>query len=409
MRLPLLAIAWLSLSHAFLPPGPRRPVPLLARRALRRIVPAAAAAAAPPPLAPTAPAPAFPVQPLELEAELSESFMRYAMSIIMGRALPDLRDGLKPVHRRILFAMHELGLKPSGGYRKCARVVGEVLGKFHPHGDLSVYDALVRMSQDFTMQAPLVAGHGNFGSLDNDPPAAMRYTECKLAPLSAEALLADITEDTVDFVDNFDGNEVEPMILPARLPMLLLNGATGIAVGMATNVPPHNLGEIVDALNLLIESRVGAGAAIPVSDDALFRAVPGPDFPTGGVILGTSGAKGMYATGHGSVSVRATAAVEVIEGRTAGGRPRRCTALVVSEVPYQCNKAALLECIAGLVNEKKIEGIADFRDESNREGVRIVIELKKDAVPAVVLNNLFQKTGLQTTFSGKSAAVWRWA
>lgn len=378
------------------------------------------------------------VVPLELENELSDSFMRYAMSIIMGRALPDVRDGLKPVHRRILFAMHELGLRPSGGYRKCARVVGEVLGKFHPHGDMSVYDALVRMSQDFTMSAPLVAGHGNFGSLDNDPPAAMRYTECKLASLAANALLTDVDPRTVDYVDNFDGNEQEPTILPAQLPFLLLNGATGIAVGMATNVPPHNLGELVNALTAMIDKRIEyydtPGAVLPIvtppiassvdavksreqgaqpivreaweiNDDELFCLVPAPDFPTGGIIMGTSGAHKMHATGQGSVTVRARASVETVETRTASGRVNGRVAIIVTEVPYQTNKAALLERIAALVNEKKILGVSDLRDESDREGLRIVIELKRDAIPEIVLNNLFQKTPLQTSFSGNFLAI----
>jgi DNA gyrase subunit A len=262
--------------------------------------------------------------------------------------------------------MHELNLKPSGGYRKCARVVGEVLGKFHPHGDLSVYDALVRMAQDFVMSAPLVAGHGNFGSLDNDPPAAMRYTECKLSPLASSALLADLDSDTVDFAPNFDGNEVEPVVLPARLPLLLLNGATGIAVGMATNVPPHNLGELVSALDAFLDAKLktcdnqAAAAAAAGSDEAstvaaavaaveeekvsdaeLFKLVPGPDFPTGGVILGRSGARGMYATGHGSVALRALAAVEEVSARTASGKITTRTAVVVREVPYSCNKACV--------------------------------------------------------------------
>eukprot|EP00614_Pseudopedinella_elastica_P000294 CAMPEP_0172602244 /NCGR_PEP_ID=MMETSP1068-20121228/22417_1 /TAXON_ID=35684 /ORGANISM="Pseudopedinella elastica, Strain CCMP716" /LENGTH=907 /DNA_ID=CAMNT_0013403533 /DNA_START=29 /DNA_END=2752 /DNA_ORIENTATION=- len=321
----------------------------------------------------------------------------------MGRALPDLRDGLKPVHRRILFAMHELGLRPSGGYRKCARVVGEVLGKFHPHGDLSVYEALVRMAQDFVMQAPLVSGHGNFGSLDNDPPAAMRYTECKLAALASAALLADVDlPGTVDFADNFDGNEREPVILPARLPLLLVNGAQGIAVGMATNVPPHNLGELCAALDEMLDHRI-RGEGTDVSEGRLLELVPAPDFPTGGLIMGLEGAAKLFSEGRGSVVLRAKTSFETLASR--GGRGQAREAIVVHEVPYQCNKASLLERIAELVNDKKLLGVADLRDESDRDGVRVVIELKRDAVPAVVLNNLFQKTPLQTSFPGNFLAL----
>eukprot|EP00613_Pedinella_sp_CCMP2098_P070681 CAMPEP_0171933674 /NCGR_PEP_ID=MMETSP0993-20121228/31419_1 /TAXON_ID=483369 /ORGANISM="non described non described, Strain CCMP2098" /LENGTH=998 /DNA_ID=CAMNT_0012574233 /DNA_START=224 /DNA_END=3220 /DNA_ORIENTATION=- len=348
----------------------------------------------------------------------------------MGRALPDIRDGLKPVHRRILYAMHELKLNPSGGYRKCARVVGEVLGKFHPHGDLSVYDALVRMAQDFTMAAPLVQGHGNFGSLDSDPPAAMRYTECKLAGLASEALLQDINLNTVDFTPNFDGNENEPVILPSRLPILLLNGAAGIAVGMATNIPPHNLGELCDGLDALIDAKLAYHIArdestnrsavlesqFAVSDAELFKLIPAPDFPTGGIIMGTESARKLYATGHGGVVVRAKTSIEPIEqnGKKRGAAASSATpssstskrmAIIVHEVPYQCNKAALLERMAQLVNEKRLLGVSDLRDESDRDGVRVVIELKRDAVPGVVLNNLFQKTGLQTSFSGNFLAL----
>jgi len=285
--------------------------------------------------------------------------------------------------------MHELNLKPSGGYRKCARVVGEVLGKFHPHGDLSVYDALVRMAQDFVMSAPLVAGHGNFGSLDNDPPAAMRYTECKLSPLASSALLADLDSDTVDFAPNFDGNEVEPVVLPARLPLLLLNGATGIAVGMATNVPPHNLGELVGALDAFLDAKLttcekqaAAAAAVAdegneastaaavaaveeekVTDAELFKLVPGPDFPTGGVILGRSGARSMYATGHGSVALRALAGIEEVSARTASGKITTRTAVVVREVPYSCNKVRVraMKCHKLRPPCKKLTGTCDYR------------------------------------------------
>jgi len=335
------------------------------------------------------------VLPTELNLELSSSFMQYAMSTILGRALPDARDGLKPVHRRILFAMHVLNLQPESSYRKCARVVGEVLGKYHPHGDASVYDALVRMAQDFVMSAPLVAGHGNFGSVDDDPAAAMRYTECKLSLLARDALLKDINLDTVDFAPNFDGNEVEPLVLPARVPMLLLNGATGIAVGMATNVPPHNLGEVLDGTLALIEDP-------SLSDDKLLRLIPAPDFPTGGDIMGLEGPRKLYTNGSGSIVMRAKTHMETIP--MGGGRQVR-NAIVVTELPYQVNKASLLEKIADMVNEKKMEGISDLRDESDREGIRVVIELKRDAMPSVVENNLFKKTALQSSFPGNFLAL----
>ncbi|CAM9596691.1 unnamed protein product [Chrysoparadoxa australica] len=334
------------------------------------------------------------ILPIELEAELRSSFMQYAMSVILGRALPDARDGLKPVHRRILYAMHGLNLSPEGGYRKCARVVGEVLGKYHPHGDVAVYDALVRMAQDFVMGAPLVAGHGNFGSVDNDPAAAMRYTESKLSHIARDALLSDINLDTVDFQPNFDGNEEEPLVLPARLPMVLLNGASGIAVGMATNIPPHNLGELVSATIALIRDP-------ELPDDTLLKLVPAPDFPTGGRIMGLSGSRKLYTTSNGGISVRATTHIESISAR---GRAVR-NAIVVTQIPYMVNKSMLLEKIANLVNDKKLDGVADLRDESDREGVRVVIELKRDAVPQVVENNLFKKTPLQNTFSGNMLAL----
>ena len=272
---------------------------------------------------------------IELNDELRTSFMAYAMSTILSRALPDARDGMKPVHRRVLYAMHELNLSPDSSYRKCARVVGEVLGKYHPHGDQSVYDALVRMAQDFVMLHPLVSGHGNFGSVDNDPPAAMRYTEARLSSIAYETLLADIKEDTVDFASNFDGNEVEPVVLPARLPVLLINGASGIAVGMATNIPPHNLGEIADAIIALINDP-------HLSDEQLFKIIPAPDFPTGGIIIGTDGARKLYETGHGSVLVRAKTEIEVISHSTGGasrGTGRSRNAIVVTELPYMTNKA----------------------------------------------------------------------
>ncbi len=325
--------------------------------------------------------------PTELRNEMSRSYLEYAMSVIVGRALPDARDGLKPVHRRILYAMHELGLTADRPFRKCARVVGEVLGKYHPHGDNAVYEALVRMAQDFSMRAPLISGHGNFGSIDNDPPAAMRYTECRLQQLTSDALLRDIDAETVDFLDNFDGSQQEPIVLPARVPQLLLNGAAGIAVGMATNIPPHNLGELADGLIAFIRNP-------EISDEQLRRIIPGPDFPTGGKILGVSGIRDAYTTGKGSIIMRGVAEIETIG---TGGRSER-DAIVVTELPYQTNKAALIEKIADLVNDKQLEGISDIRDESDREGLRIVIELKRDANPRVVLNNLYKHTPLQTNF-----------
>mmetsp|Transcript_19651 Transcript_19651/g.29154 ORF Transcript_19651/g.29154 Transcript_19651/m.29154 type:complete len:905 (-) Transcript_19651:1171-3885(-) len=329
---------------------------------------------------------------IEFPKEIEDSFLQYALSIILGRALPDARDGLKPVHRRILFAMNELKLVPSSSHRKCARVVGEVLGKFHPHGDMSVYDALVRLAQDFSTNMPLIDGHGNFGSIDADPAAAMRYTECKLTQLSKDALLEDLYEDTVPFVPNFDGNEVEPLVLPARLPILLMNGCAGIAVGMATNVPPHNLKELMAASIAMVKG--------DVTDDELFRLIPAPDFPTGATIMGTDGARQLFKTGNGGVVMRAQTQIENV---VAGKKQR--TAIIATSLPYQTNKAALLEKIANLVNDKKLEGIADLRDESDRDGIRVVIELKRDANPAVVLNNLYKKTPLQTSFSGNFLAL----
>lgn len=337
---------------------------------------------------------------IELPSEIENSFMQYALSIILGRALPDARDGLKPVHRRILFAMNGLSLGPSSGYRKCARIVGEVLGKYHPHGDTAVYDALVRLAQDFTTGTPLIDGHGNFGSIDADPAAAMRYTECRLSKVSHDALLTDINLDTVDYIPNFDGNEVEPTVLPAKLPILLLNGCAGIAVGMATNVPPHNLSELMDACMAITKSQ--EDGAKPVTDKKLFRLVPAPDFPTGACVMGTEGAQALYTTGSGGVIMRAIMHVEQVKyGK--GSKTR--SAIIVTELPYQVNKSALLEKIAFLVNDKKIEGIADLRDESDRDGIRVVIELKRDAVAAVVLNNLYKKTPLQTSFSGNFLAL----
>jgi DNA gyrase subunit A len=332
--------------------------------------------------------------PTDLSNEMSRSYLEYAMSVIVGRALPDARDGLKPVHRRILYAMYELGLTPDRPFRKCARVVGEVLGKYHPHGDTAVYDALVRMAQDFSMRDRLIEGHGNFGSVDNDPPAAMRYTECRLQSLSTNALLRDIEAETVDFVDNFDSSQQEPVVLPARIPQLLINGSSGIAVGMATNIPPHNLGEIIDGTIALIENR-------DLTDKELTQYIPGPDFPTGGQILGRSGIWDAYNTGRGSITMRGVASIETIQQR---GRPEK-EAIIITELPYQTNKAALIEKIAELVNDKRIEGISDIRDESDRTGMRIVIELKRDAYPRVVLNNLYKQTPIQANFGANMLAL----
>jgi len=330
------------------------------------------------------------VKPVTIEEEMRSSYLDYAMSVIVSRALPDVRDGLKPVHRRILYAMNDMGLSPSGPHRKSARIVGEVLGKYHPHGDTSVYDAMVRMAQDFSMRYPLVDGQGNFGSIDNDPPAAMRYTEARLARI-AEEVLVDIQKDTVDFMPNFDDSLKEPAVLPSRLPNLLLNGSAGIAVGMATNIPPHNLGEVCDAVSHLIDK---PDATI----DELIQYVKGPDFPTAGIILGVEGIKSAYTTGHGKVVVRARARSESI-ART--GREQ----IIVTELPYQTNKAALLEDIAELVKDKKISGISDLRDESDRHGMRVVIELRREAQPEQVLNNLYKHTAMQSSFFANMVAL----
>ncbi|MBZ8180205.1 DNA gyrase subunit A [Oscillatoria salina] len=332
--------------------------------------------------------------PTDLRNEMSRSYLEYAMSVIVGRALPDAKDGLKPVHRRILYAMYELGLTPERPFRKCARVVGEVLGKYHPHGDSAVYDALVRMAQSFSMRDPLIAGHGNFGSVDNDPPAAMRYTECRLQSLTTNALLRDIESETVDFVDNFDGSQQEPVVLPARIPQLLLNGASGIAVGMATNIPPHNLGELIEGAIALIHNP-------EISDPGLREFIKGPDFPTGGQILGVSGIRDAYITGRGSITMRGVAQIETIEQR---GRPDR-DAIIITELPFQTNKAALIEKIAEMVNDKRLEGISDIRDESDRSGMRIVVELRRDSNPRVVLNNLYKQTPLQMNFGANMLAL----
>ncbi len=319
---------------------------------------------------------------INIEDEMKRSYLDYAMSVIIGRALPDVRDGLKPVHRRILFGMHELGLQYNRPTRKCAKITGEVLGKYHPHGDIPVYDALVRMAQDFSLRYPLVDGQGNFGSIDGDPPAAMRYTEARLSRIAA-TMIEDIDKETVDFRPNYDESEVEPEVLPARVPNLLINGSSGIAVGMATNVPPHNLTEIVEACIALVQN-----PAIHLSKIA--EIVKGPDFPTGGVILGRAGIQDYFATGRGSIKLRAKAAIEKF------GKDRE--AIIVTEVPYQVNKARLVEHIAALVNEKKLEGISDVRDESDRDGYRVVIELKRGEQAEVVLNNLYKQTQMQTSF-----------
>jgi DNA gyrase subunit A len=320
---------------------------------------------------------------------MKRSYLDYAMSVIVSRALPDVRDGLKPVHRRILFSMHENGHLPDKKYVKSARVVGDVMGKYHPHGDSAIYDALVRMAQDFSMRLPLIDGQGNFGSVDGDPPAAMRYTECRLAQ-PAMALLEDIDKDTVDFQANYDGNEREPTVLPARFPNLLANGAGGIAVGMATNIPPHNLGEIIDACMALIDDPA-------LGIDELINIVPGPDFPTGGTILGRQGIRAAYHLGRGSIVMRGKVEFQTVR--------KEREAIIISEIPYQVNKASMVERIAELVREKKIEGIADLRDESDRDGFRVVVELKREAMPDVVLNQLYRFTPLQSTFGANMVAL----
>lgn len=318
---------------------------------------------------------------IDINKEMKRCYIDYAMSVIVGRALPDVRDGLKPVHRRILHSMNDLGLAPEKGYRKCARIVGEVLGKYHPHGDSSVYDALVRMAQDFSMRYMLVDGHGNFGSVDGDSAAAMRYTEAKMNKIASE-MLRDINKDTVDFIPNFDGEEKEPVVLPSRYPNLLVNGSSGIAVGMATNIPPHNLGEVIDGTIMLIDNPEATVLE-------LMTIITGPDFPTGATIMGKAGIRAAYETGKGRIIVRAKAEIEEENNRHR---------IIVTELPYQVNKAKLIENIADLVKDKKITGISDLRDESDREGMRIVIELKKDANPNVILNLLYKHTKMQDTF-----------
>ncbi len=328
-------------------------------------------------------------RPVSITEEMKRSYLDYAMSVIVSRALPDVRDGLKPVHRRILYSMHEQGHTPDKKYVKSARVVGDVMGKYHPHGDQAIYDALVRMAQEFSMRLPLIDGQGNFGSVDGDPPAAMRYTECRLDE-AAMALLDDIDKNTVDFQPNYDGNEQEPAVLPARFPNLLVNGAGGIAVGMATNIPPHNLGEVIDACTALIDDPA-------ISLDDLIGIVPGPDFPTGGIILGRAGIRSAYHTGRGSIVMRGKVAFETIR--------KEREAIIISEIPYQVNKATMVERIAELVRDKKIDGISDLRDESDRDGYRVVIELKRDAERDVVLNQLYRFTPLQTSFGCNLVAL----
>ena len=330
--------------------------------------------------------------PVNIEDEMKRSYMDYAMSVIIGRALPDARDGLKPAHRRVLYGMKTMGLASNRAYRKCAKIVGEVMGNFHPHGDASIYDTLVRLAQDFNMRYPLVDGQGNFGSIDGDPPAAMRYTEARLQAL-ADDVMADLDKETVDFVANYDETTEEPTVLPAQIPNLLVNGSSGIAVGMATNVPPHNLREVIDGVIWTIETEQERGAKLDKIDKmhGLMEHVKGPDFPTGGYVVGRSGIAAAYRTGRGAILMRAKAAIEQAKK---GDKQ----SIVVSEIPYQVNKARLIEKIADLVNDKTIEGISDIRDESDREGMRIVIELKRGEVPEVILNNLYKHTQLQQSF-----------
>lgn len=327
---------------------------------------------------------------VNIEDEMRKSYLDYAMSVIIGRALPDVRDGLKPVHRRILYAMNDMGLQHNKPYKKSARVVGDVIGKYHPHGDAAVYEAIVRMAQDFSMRIPLVDGQGNFGSMDGDPPAAMRYTEVRMTQIASE-LLADIDKDTVDFMPNYDETLQEPTVLPSKIPNLLLNGSSGIAVGMATNIPPHNLGELIDGIIALVHNP-------DIDTEELMNYIPGPDFPTGGFIYGKEGIRSAYTTGKGILRIRAKA---FIEKKQRGDKE----SIIISELPYQVNKAKLIEKIAELVQEKKIEGIADIRDESDREGVRVVIDLKKDEISKVVLNNLYKQTQMESAFGVTFLAI----
>ncbi|MBU1322503.1 DNA gyrase subunit A, partial [Patescibacteria group bacterium] len=357
------------------------------------------------------------LQRVEITQEMKKSYLDYAMSVIVARALPDVRDGLKPVHRRILYAMKEQGITHSSPYKKSARVVGEVLGKYHPHGDMAVYDAMVRMAQDFSLRYPLVDGHGNFGSVDGDSPAAMRYTEVRMAKISDE-LLNELNQDTVNFIDNFDGSLKEPTVMPARLPNLLLMGADGIAVGMATKIPPHNLGEVIDAIKLVIKKTqivphekqpkdlsnpetikpnlLAGRLESTIASADLMTVLPGPDFPTGGIIYDVSNIEQMYTTGKGSIIVR---------GKTNIVEAKNNYKIIINELPYQVNKARLIAKIADLARNKKINGIRDIRDESDRTGLQICIELKKEAKPKAVLNNLFKHTELQTSFPANLVAL----
>jgi len=329
------------------------------------------------------------IQSVSLVGEMRKSYLDYAMSVIVSRAIPDACDGLKPVHRRILYAMYEGSYDYNKPFKKSARIVGEVMGKYHPHGDSAIYESLVRMAQDFSMRVPLIDGQGNFGSIDDDPPAAMRYTESRLEKIS-HTMLDDLDKDTVDFIPNYDGNEKEPKVLPARFPNLLVNGSGGIAVGMATNIPPHNLGEVIDACIAFIENN-------DISIEDVIKIVPGPDFPTGGIILGRSGHDSASKTGRGSVVMRGRHKIE----KKTGGK----NSIVITEIPYQVNKAKLVEKIAELVKEKKIEGITDLRDESDRDGIRVVIELRKDAMEEVIINQLYSFTELQCNFSVNMLAL----
>ena len=332
----------------------------------------------------------FDITPVNIEEEMKRSYLDYAMSVIVARAIPDVRDGLKPVHRRILYTMKESGYDWNRTYRKSARIVGDVMGKYHPHGGEAIYDAMVRMAQDFSMRLPLIDGQGNFGSMDGDPPAAMRYTEARLARVASEGIIEDIDRDTVEFQENYDETLQEPVVLPSKIPNLLVNGAGGIAVGMATNIPTHNLGEVIDACLAVVEDP-------QISIDSLMEIVPGPDFPTGGIILGRAGIREAYHTGRGSVVIRGRTHIEPA--------PRDRQAIVVTEVPYQVNKARMIERIADVVRDKTIEGIVDLRDESDREGLRVVIEVRRDAVVDVILNQLYRYTSLQSSFGVNMLAL----
>ncbi len=344
-----------------------------------------------PPSPPSPPSAPLQRVPVSIQEEMRTSYLDYAMSVIIGRAIPDVRDGLKPVHRRILYSAFEQGLVPTAGYRKSATIVGDVLGKYHPHGDAAVYDAMVRLAQDFSMRYPLIDGQGNYGSIDGDPAAAYRYTEARLTKLAVE-LLTDIDKECVDFASNFDDRLEEPTVLPARAPNLLINGTNGIAVGMATNIPPHNLREVIDATVHLLQN-----PEAEITD--LMRFVPGPDFPTAGLIFGRAGIEAAYRTGRGTVVMRARMSVEKSQGR--GDREQ----IVVTEIPYQVNKARVAARIAELTRDKKLEGVGEVRDESDRDGIRLVVELKKDVIPQVVINQLYRQTDLQTSYGVINLAI----